>query len=210
MRRLLFILLSAVMMLGAEAEAAPSAKVVDSSELLSTRISYKLGTATKNKIIYCLGRMPGDAKGISDGVLFTPIATTIAKLKSRNINGAPFKRQQAIKKAGVSACARLSDGGSAPATPTPTPVGSSGNFDSNGNVTAKGKTTFGIPSSLSGNISAGKTLTANYCGCHGERTGRSFSYLRAAIAQPPMYFNSSQITDATLANITAYLNRFRP
>ena len=92
-------------------------------------------------------------------------------------------------------------------TSTPNP---GGNFDANGNVTAAGKAAFGIPSNLSANRSQGQTLHSQWCaGCHGEKTNRSFSSLRSSIAEPTMGFTTAQISDQTLAHITAYLNRFR-
>lgn len=94
--------------------------------------------------------------------------------------------------------------------PTSTPPPSGGNFDANGNVTSQGKAAFGIPSNLSANRSQGQTLHAQWCaGCHGEKTNRSFSSLRTSIAEPTMGFTPAQISDQTLAHITAYLNRFR-
>ncbi len=90
---------------------------------------------------------------------------------------------------------------------TPTP---SGNFDSSGNVTAQGKSVFGIPASLSANVSQGKTANNLMCaGCHGERLNYSFTQLRSVTSASPMFFTSNDLSDATLANITAYLNRYR-
>ena len=88
--------------------------------------------------------------------------------------------------------------------------GAGGNFDSAGNVTAAGKIAFGIPANLSADITTGKAVYNSYCvGCHVEKTGKSFSFLRTAIAQSPMLYDEAQIPDAKLAQITAYLNRFR-
>ncbi len=100
------------------------------------------------------------------------------------------------------------NGGGTQATPTPT---SSGNFDANGNVTALGKSIFGIPANLSASISAGKNLHNVLCsGCHGDELGRSFSSYRSEISKSPMSFTISDVPDTDLANLTAYLNRFRP
>lgn len=188
--------------------AAPITQIVDSSSLISTRINYHDGSRSKSKLIYCLLKTPGTAKGVSGGVLFTPIALTIAKLKARGIAGSRLNTQVSIKKAGSKACVGLADGLPAP-TPTPF-TGIEGNFDASGNLTAKGKVTFGVPASIDGNISVGRVLSATNCACHSEMNGRSFSYLRATIAGAPMYFDATQIPDSMLANLTAYLNRFRP
>ena len=191
------------------AAATPRVRVVKASQLISTRISYKSSGSVRSRVIYCLGVIPGDAKAVAGGLLFTPTAVTLAKMKARQVSGTKLTLQKAINKAGNSACSRSRN--VRPPTPTPTATPSvigSGNFDSGGNVTAKGRTAFGIPNGLSGNITAGGSLTRSYCSCHAERIGRSFPSLRSAIAQSPMFFNSTQITDPMLANITAYLNRF--
>lgn len=102
-------------------------------------------------------------------------------------------------------------GGSSPSpTPTPPPTGSSGCFDSSGSVTSAGKAKFGIPSSLSASISAGKSAVQAMCsGCHSDELGKSFGQYRTAIAVDPMFYDEAQVPNSTLANITAYLNRFR-
>ncbi|MBX7137671.1 MAG: hypothetical protein K1X83_06775 [Oligoflexia bacterium] len=84
-----------------------------------------------------------------------------------------------------------------------------GNFDLNGNVTPQGKVLFGIPSGLTANIFAGKLVLQANCGCHEERTGRSFSNLRENTRRFPMGYDEVSLPDAALANLTAYLNRFR-
>lgn len=87
------------------------------------------------------------------------------------------------------------------------------NFDSLGNVTSAGKALFGIPQDLPADITTGKAIfTENCTGCHTDqgRLNRSFSNYREAIAQAPMFFNSQEVPDSMLAQITAYLNRFRP
>jgi len=70
---------------------------------------------------------------------------------------------------------------------------------------------FGIPSNLSANISAGKSVQAAKCtGCHEERLGHTFFDVRTNIKRSPMLYDESQIPDPMLANLIAYLNRFRP
>lgn len=211
MRSFLCFATVALLLPWSQALAAPSAQIVDASLLKSTKISYKIGSSTKSKTIYCLSKTPGTAKSATGGVLFTPVATTIAKLKANKVTGIKLQTQLAIKKAGSSACSKLESGGTVP-TPssgaTPTPTFRPSNFNGNGDVTASGKEAFGIPSSASGNISTGRTLSNSYCSCHGEKIGLSFPTLRAAIAQSPMFFDSNQISDDMLASITAYLNRF--
>lgn len=97
-----------------------------------------------------------------------------------------------------------------PGTIQPTPTPSQPNFDSNGNVTEAGKTLFEIPSNLSGNISRGLELVDGNCrGCHEERIGRTFTNIRSNISKPPMFFDEVRMPDQDLADIVAYLNRFR-
>lgn len=114
-------------------------------------------------------------------------------------------------KLGKGVCAGGPPIGGANPTPTPTPSQqSAGNFDMAGNVTSAGKALFGIPSSLNGNIGSGRTLYQAQCsGCHGENLGRSMNQYRSLISQAPMFFDSNEIPDSALANLTAYLNRFR-
>ncbi|RIL10492.1 MAG: hypothetical protein DCC75_04260, partial [Proteobacteria bacterium] len=98
-------------------------------------------------------------------------------------------------------------GGGPPPNPTSSPT--SANFDNAGNVTAVGKSLFGIPPHLSGNITLGRSIYNSYCtGCHIERNNRTFPVLRSRIAMSPMLYDSAQIPDDMLANLVAYLNRF--
>jgi hypothetical protein len=185
------------------AASSAFAAVVPSSALVSTSVTYKVGSTSKHKVIYCLKRVPGNAKSVTGGLLFTSFATTISQLTARHIGGTQLATFVALNTAGKIACKKA-----AATIPSPTPTPSNLNFDANGNVTPQGKIAFGIPSNLSGNITAGHQLSASYCTCHVERIGASFPFVRAQIAQPPMLFDSTQITDDMLANIIAYLNRF--
>jgi hypothetical protein len=108
-------------------------------------------------------------------------------------------------------CASGPPGGGTP-TPTPTPGGGSGSiFDSAGNLTLEGKTLLGIPTTLEANISRGRTVQQNNCvGCHVERSLYTFTTLRVEIAESPMFFDLERMPDQALADLTAYLNRFRP
>lgn len=194
-----------VFLVHASAWAAPKARLVNEAELASTTVQYEVAGRTKSKVVYCLGKLGGDSKNKPTGVLFTPFSATVAKLKARRISGSKLSGVIALNKAAKSACVNLGPGPGA--TPTPAP-GSTSNFDSSGNLTAQGKIAFGVPSAVNGNITTGRSLTLSYCSCHQERIGRSFGSLRSAIEQSPMFFDDSQITDAMLASITAYLNRF--
>lgn len=83
------------------------------------------------------------------------------------------------------------------------------NFDSNGNISEAGRLAFGIPDGVPANVSDGQDIFNTYCsGCHSEQRGRSFSDYRTSIDQAPMFYDSSDIPDDDLADLTAYLNRF--
>lgn len=149
--------------------------------------------------------------------LFLPHSAQIRNLK-RKLNSASgasrskiqtnLTRISALASKGRKVCA-AGPGGSSP-TPAPTPPASFGNFDSAGNVTAAGKVIFGIPANLSANITTGKNTNNLYCvGCHTEKTGLLFANYREKIAEAPMLYDEIQVPDVALANITAYLNRFR-
>jgi hypothetical protein len=118
-----------------------------------------------------------------------------------------------LKREVVGVCKEVVPPVSATPTPTSTPTSgtSGGNFDAQGNVTVKGMAIFMIPAGLGANIERGKLVyDLNCTGCHVAKTGRPFTTLRTKIAEAPMDFDSSEIPDASLADLTAYLNRFRP
>jgi hypothetical protein len=79
-------------------------------------------------------------------------------------------------------------------------------FDASGNVTELGKGAFGIPAALSANVGRGQVIVQANCSCHAEKTNRSFSTVKTRTAGTPMFF---QFTDPQIADIVAYLNRFR-
>ena len=192
------------------AYAAARTEIVLPSQLTSTSVRYKKSGRNTNALVYCLGKTPGSAKNTSAGLLFTPYSVAVSKLKAKGIRGAKLDTAVALRRAGTTACAHIGSGTpSLTPTPTATPNLGNTNFDSSGNVTPKGMVVFGIPSSLSGNITAGKNIVQSYCSCHSDKNGLSFNSLRSAIALSPMFFDSTQVADPMLANITAYLNRFR-
>jgi hypothetical protein len=103
--------------------------------------------------------------------------------------------------------ANVTSGTSAAPTPTSEPTPRSGNFDGTGNVTAQGKIEFNIPSNLSANIGRGRDRWFGTCReCHSvEKTGRDFVTLKNVLPRSPMFIN---LSDNTVADLTAYLNRF--
>lgn len=97
------------------------------------------------------------------------------------------------------------------ATATPPSGGGSSYFDAQGNLTAMGKTKFGVPSNLSGNISSGgsrwaATCTSCHAGSGGEKLNRNFATISLAAK---FYAPNAGLTQGDIANITAYLNRFQ-
>lgn len=169
--------------------------------LTAVQITYTLNFEVKSRNIYCSGKVPGEmTKG-----KFASFASKIKKIKTSGIGKKKLPLFRALKSAGSPACQSIPS-----ATPTPTPAPAPGNFDSNGNVSAQGKALFGIPSELSGNISEGRTFYLLQCnGCHGDKLNKTFSQLRSAISASPMFFDTSQVPDPDLADVTAYVNRFR-
>ena len=155
--------------------------------------------------------VPGKISGSS----FLPLAAQLKSLKlsSKRASGSKkIKLQKKIQKLK----ATIANGKTAcfagpPYNPTPSPTPASfGNFDMAGNVTAVGKALFAIPSALNGNIAAGRTFWQAQCaGCHTDKLNRTMPQYRGFIAQSPMLFSEEEVPDEALANLTAYLNRFR-
>lgn len=206
----------------AETVLMPNGQALDS---LFTIVSNK-------KTITCAGPIKGSYQSgssisINNTKIFTPLSDDMAalksKLKSAKVASAKSKIQAKIAKLKVRIKSenKICSAGPGDTTPppsspvvvptikptaTPTP-NTDGNYDSQGNVTAAGKTAFGIPSNLSASRETGRSIyNASCSGCHLEKTGRSFSFYKTAIQGSPMYIFDK--TDQDLANITAYLRRF--
>ncbi len=96
-----------------------------------------------------------------------------------------------------------SSGVSSVTRPTPSPTPKQGNFDSNGNTTA-----FGIPSGLTGNINAGRSVWGSQCAaCHArEKSGRSYGQIKSSFRSIPQ-MQALGTNNQEIANVTAYLNR---
>lgn len=97
-----------------------------------------------------------------------------------------------------------SSGGGSSNPPPPPPAGAC--FDSSGNATSGFKSSLGVPSSLTANVSAGSSAFHSLClGCHEEKKA-SFGPLKSALAGSNMQMN---LPDATIANLVAYLYRLK-
>ena len=104
-------------------------------------------------------------------------------------------------------------------TATATPVTPAKNFDNQGNVTDAGKDCFRIPRALSANVLEGSQHVNQYCvTCHGPNLldvpnailfDREFTFTRERTRVSPMNFNEQSLTDDVLADIAAFLNRYR-
>ena len=145
-----------------------------------------------------------------------PLSSQVKKAKKafqRSRTGktkAKFQKQRALLRASESACREISAPGDSPPPPSPTPDPNEGLYLPNGDITTSGKIFLGIPLSLSANIFEGlERWQANCLGCHEERRKDTFAELRAAISQPPMYYTEPNLSDETLADIMAYVSRFR-
>lgn len=161
--------------------------------------SYEVGKVSNN----------GRISSLSKQIRTVRLALENAQGAKRTNLSNKLKNLQRLKREVVGVCKEANSTGSTTLTPIATPT-SSGNFDAQGNVTSKGMALFMIPAGLSANIDRGKVVyDLNCTGCHAAKTGRPFTTLRTDIAKAPMDFDSSEITDASLADLTAYLNRFR-
>lgn len=199
---------------------AASATLVDQEELVAISLKVKVGSKTSRKNMYCYNDTLGSVKDSDEGLLFKSVGQTLAELKRRKAAASKIALYKEMKRIGKSECRKTREPTETPppggASPTPTPratatPAATGNFDNGGNVTSAGKAAFGIPSNLSASISTGKTIHDINCkGCHAEKTNRSFNQLRISISASPMFFTQQDIPDSALANLTAYLNRFRP
>lgn len=201
-----------------------SCATVTTGQLKETSITYN----RKKEKVFCLKTVPGTITTRSKTITFTPFSTTLSRTSRSSTS--KYNRLKALVSLGTKECKRIAKvnpgttpsptgtpepGNTASPTPrptaTPTPEPLTGNFDLQGNVTPAGKLLFGIPSSLTANVTAGKAAQAAKCsGCHLEKTGRTFMYVRTSIQRSPMLYDEAQIPDPMLANLVAYLNRFRP
>lgn len=88
-------------------------------------------------------------------------------------------------------------------TPAPSPIPTD-SFDAGGNTSS-----FGIPQGLTGNISQGRAIVQARCeACHVERgSNYTFSRIKTTIEGPSM---NVFLSNADLADLTAYLNRNQP
>jgi hypothetical protein len=200
----LLIIASCTAFLSVQAFGLPrGALKIPSSNVFVTSGASGAFTCGKPSSKWVAGTLIGSQKDY-----FISYATEIKNAKADILRASAAKKKKLLAKI-KSLSAKLSPGSTAckngpPTTPTPT-----GNFDSFGNVTAAGKLRFGIPQYLSASISQGRTVQNLNCnGCHLERVDYTFSTLRQKIAQAPMYYDSSQIPDSDLAQLTAYLNRY--
>ncbi len=138
------------------------------------------------------------AKTKSKVALKTGIAKAKLKLK--------LKKYKKREKEGNLACATGPDNSNPPGGSPP----SGGNFDLQGNVTEIGKINFGIPANLSANVDVGLGIYNSMCvGCHTANLNRSFTDYREKTKLSPMLYDEISLPDNNLANLTAYLNRFR-
>jgi len=218
-----FLLFFVLVFMGAS--ESQSQTLVEQGELTSTTVTVSLSGLDSAREIYCLRTTPGQAKRRSGTkLLFTPYSTLVRNLARTKPGSAQLTLFRQLASKGKVACKSVppaptpTPGASPTATPapvataTPTPAPQTGNFDAQGNVTAAGRVAFGIPSGVTANVSRGKTVAQSFCtGCHSEKTNRTYSYLDQSIRSSPMLYDDSQLSrPQQLADLTAYLNRFRP
>jgi hypothetical protein len=206
--------------------------LVDATDLRSTSVEVVVRGKAQSRDVFCLGKVAGTASKRGAQFRFSSFASQIKSLRKSNPQSPKLPLLRALLVAGKAACSALpvapptaspvvppgatAAPPTATAIPTSTPTAvatatpGSSNFDALGNVTEKGKVTFGIPSQLSGNVTTGKNVSRSFCsGCHSEKVNRTYPELDAAIRKSPMLYDESNMTRQELADIVAYLNRFR-
>ncbi|MCB0353858.1 MAG: hypothetical protein KDD64_10050 [Bdellovibrionales bacterium] len=180
-------------------------------ELVSTSVVISNGGFSEVVDLYCGGGAPYALKTRGTRITPKPYATLVRRAKKkftiRGVGKSSLRRLRKINKAGKSACLGLEPNGTP--TPTPTPSQDEGYFNSAGDVTALGKQVFEIPSQLRANIWDGMIIWEQTCGCHELRSKSTMPLIREAILQEPMYFDQAALPDEDLANITAWLLKFR-
>lgn len=187
---------------------------VDESDLFTTRSSGKSVVCARLSGRWVPGKMLDKANGIflSHAQQIKNKTRAIALLRGSAKAKAlrALQTLKAVAKAQGPVCRRGPPSGTPTPSPSATPV--EFNFDSQGNVTAKGKSIFGIPSYLAGNISTGRATHQRLActSCHGEATSRSYSQIMSAISSvSAMSYILEIANEGDIAEVTAYLNRFR-
>jgi hypothetical protein len=162
---------------------------ISSYKHLSTlSLFFQQGDTNLNKVD--IGHIPADALSVKVGLSYDRSKNIVA-VSSVEFGTAPPP-----------------DGTPAPTDGTPAPGDTpthSSPFDENGNTSG-----FGIPSGLSGNISAGqRTWGAKCAGCHArEKSGRSYGAIKSSFKTVPIMRGVS-CSNQEIANLTAFLNRGR-
>lgn len=185
-----------------------AARLVDASSVREVEVQFN----SKLRTIHCdLSNEPGRLVTRRGELRFKSYRETLRAINKKlrvRFSAALLKRKRNIrklKKAGAKACAGNSSGG-----------GSGGGglvntyFTADGDVTEFGRSVFGLPAGLAANMVTGRTAWMTYCqGCHEERARLTFTEQRQAISQGPMFYTADALSDGDLAQIVAYLFRFR-
>ena len=202
------------------------AQSVAASDVVTVSVTVK----GVQKDVACYRGDSGKVKSRRGNLVFRAFKVIIRsikkKIKNANARNIPKLRKKLrsnkqLRKAGDASCPASSSGGGGNSGGGRSGGGNSGGgsnngnnassyFDIQGNVTAFGKATFGIPSHLPADVITGRTVFNTYCiGCHNERRRFTFAELRQAILQSPMDYDQTQLPDQDLAQIMAYVSRFR-
>ncbi len=172
----------------------------------------------KDVLVKCYDGESGKVKEKDGSFIFNSFKDLIRKKKKKARAGNTKAKKQMrnlrkLKKASDPGCEQISEpgGGGGEATPTPTPEGPQDSyFERSGDVTPLGTQTFEIPTGIQANAFTGQTTFNAYCtGCHEKRSRPTFTLLRQAVSQEPMYYTADYLSDEDLADITAYLNLHR-
>ncbi len=197
------------------------------SDVRVTSVTIRIRKQQEQHSISCIGATAGIVRSRRSRLIFTSYGRRAKVLNERGSAALKLTRFRRLAKVGNRACANLlrTDPPNAPtptpapnltptATPRPTSTPRPPNFDENGNVTARGRVVFGIPSGLPANRFTGAAVYQNRCSdCHGgEQRGLFFNFmqLRNATSGFPMLFNETTLLNEELAHITAFLNQGNP
>jgi len=175
--------------------------------------SLKLGfgnifqTSSGGKLYAC-GNLPPWTPGRLVSEMFLPTKTEIKNLNKSIKKAKSSSKKKSLKKKVKSLTSYLSKATNICAAG----IGTSDNFDAQGNVTAVGKSKYGIPSYMSANLNAGIAAWNQTCkSCHNTSPRalslKSFPAIRQRIPLTPMNFSvPGEVSLQQIADIVAYAN----
>lgn len=211
----------------------PAPSQAEESDIHCAIIAVENGAKIQSADICCKGQIAGKVHKRNGFITLKSMQKTAKKKKKL----AQQKKLKRLMKSAKNYCKQVVEhrptqtptpvGTAQPtpnSTPQPTPISSPTptgelNFDENTNVTETGKECFKIPSYLQANANRGTLAVDRACtGCHGthlftipEATlyDRDFAYVSQRIREAPMSITEDWVNENDVADIVAFLNRFR-